>query len=91
MNFQDLVTHYGSPQQISKALGVSKQLVSYWKRAGVPLGRQYEIQVLTGGRLRADPTSNTTRGSRREPWSKRTRAEVTKGCTPATTDRAVGT
>lgn len=91
MNFKDLVDHYGSQRQIAQALGVSKQLVSYWKRAGVPIGRQYEIQILTGGRLRAEPTSDRKAGSQGEPWSKRTKSEITKGRTAAITARAVGT
>jgi transcriptional repressor of cell division inhibition gene dicB len=55
MTFQELVDHFGSPRQVQEALGISKQLAAYWKRAGIPLGRQYEIQVLTGGKFRADP------------------------------------
>lgn len=60
MTFQDLVDHYGSQQKVAEALGISKQLASYWKKAGVPIGRQYEIQILTGGKFRADPV-NTSR------------------------------
>ena len=55
MTFQDLVDHYGSQKQVAEALGISKQLASYWKRVGIPIGRQYEIQILTGGKFRADP------------------------------------
>ena len=55
MKFQELVDHYGSPKQVADALGISKQLAHYWKRNGIPIGRQYEIQVLTAGKFRADP------------------------------------
>lgn len=55
MTFQELIDHYGSQKQVAEALGISKQLASYWKRAGIPIGRQYEIQILTGGKFRADP------------------------------------
>jgi hypothetical protein len=55
MKFQDLVDHFGTQRKVAEALGISKQLASYWKRAGIPIGRQYEIQVLTGGKFRADP------------------------------------
>jgi hypothetical protein len=55
MTFDELKAHYGSSQKIADAVGVSKQVVSYWKRAGIPIGRQYEIQILTGGKFRADP------------------------------------
>ena len=55
MRFQELIDHFGSQQKVADGLGISKQLAAYWKRAGIPLGRQYEIQVLTGGKFRADP------------------------------------
>lgn len=55
MKFQDLIDYYGSQRQLAEALGISKQVASYWKRAGIPIGRQYEIQVLTGGKFRANP------------------------------------
>jgi transcriptional repressor of cell division inhibition gene dicB len=60
MTFQELVDHFGSPRQVQEALGISKQLASYWKRAGIPIGRQYEIQVLTGGKFRADPARSVS-------------------------------
>jgi len=54
MKFQDLIDFYGSQQKAADALGISKQLASYYKRAGIPIGRQYQIQVLTGGKFRAE-------------------------------------
>ena len=55
MDIQDLLEHFGSQHDIAKALGVSAQVVSAWKvKNRIPLGRQYEIQVLTGGKLQAD-------------------------------------
>lgn len=64
MTFQDLVAHYGSPKEVAAALGISKQLASYWKKAGIPIGRQYEIQVLTGGKFRADPDHRVSQPAR---------------------------
>jgi DNA-binding transcriptional regulator YiaG len=56
MNIQDLIDHFGSQAAIAKALGTSAQVVSAWKvKNRVPIGRQYEIQLLTAGKLRADP------------------------------------
>ena len=56
MNIQDLVDYFGSQSAIAKALGTSDQVVSAWKvKNRIPIGRQYEIQILTGGKLRADP------------------------------------
>jgi hypothetical protein len=53
MNFIELVNHFGSQANAAKAVGTSAQVVSAWKKNGIPLGRQYEIQILTGGVLRA--------------------------------------
>lgn len=54
MNIQDLISHFGSQAAIAKALGTSDQVVSAWKSKNrIPLGRQYEIQILTAGKLRA--------------------------------------
>lgn len=56
MNMQDLIDHFGTQSAIAKALGTSDQVVSAWKvKNRIPLGRQYEIQILTAGKLRADP------------------------------------
>jgi len=54
MTFQDLKDHFGTQSDIARALRTSAQVVSAWKKNGIPVGRQYEIQVLTGGKLRAD-------------------------------------
>jgi hypothetical protein len=54
MNFQDLISHFGSQSSTAKAVGTSPQVVSMWKKNGIPIGRQFEIQFLTGGVLRAD-------------------------------------
>jgi hypothetical protein len=53
VTYQDLQTKYGTDANIAKAIGVSRQLVGYWKRKGIPYGRQCMIQLATKGRLRA--------------------------------------
>ena len=61
MNMQDLIDHFGTQSAIAKALGTSDQVVSAWKvKNRIPLGRQYEIQILTAGKLRADPMQATS-------------------------------
>ena len=55
MNFQELIEHFGTQAKAAKAIGTSAQVVSAWKKNGIPIGRQYEIQFLTGGKLRAFP------------------------------------
>ena len=54
MNMKQLVAHFGTQLAAAKAIGTSAQVVSAWNRNGIPIGRQYEIQVLTGGKLVAD-------------------------------------
>jgi transcriptional regulator with XRE-family HTH domain len=61
MNYADVCRHFGTQSAIARALGISVQAVSRWKRSGiVPLARQYEIQILTGGHLRASLAHRTT-------------------------------
>ncbi len=62
MNIQDLINHFGSQAAIARALGTSDQVVSAWKAKNrIPIGRQYEIQILTAGKLRAVAPQDTER------------------------------
>ncbi len=54
MNYQSMLAHFGTATAAADALGITVQAVSKWKIHGIPRGRQYEIQFITGGRLRAD-------------------------------------
>ncbi len=53
MQYHQFIKHFGTATAAARILGISVQAISKWKRHGIPLGRQYEIQVLTGGTLRA--------------------------------------
>jgi hypothetical protein len=56
MSPADLIEFYGSQKAAAKALGVSFKTVSMWRRRGfIPNGRQYQVQLVTLGRLVADP------------------------------------
>ena len=59
MTPEQVIMHFGGTQTaVAEALDISQVAVSEWVRQGyVPLGRQYQIQVLTAGRLRADPSA----------------------------------
>lgn len=39
-----------SVTELAKMLGVKSQVVSMWKKTGVPLARQYQIHDLLAGR-----------------------------------------
>jgi len=54
MRREDVVQFFGSQRAVAKVLGITEQAVSQWPEI-VPLGRQYALQVLTGGRLQAVP------------------------------------
>ena len=53
MTMQEVLDHYGSRKQLADALGLWSQTVYAWGDA-IPLSRQYEIEVRTGGVLKAD-------------------------------------
>ncbi|BBT79928.1 TPA: Cro/CI family transcriptional regulator [Aeromonas veronii] len=53
MKTADAVAHFGGIAPLAKALGVKTQAISQWKEK-VPELRSYQIEVLTGGKLKAD-------------------------------------
>lgn len=53
MRKQDVIHHFGSVSAVASALGITSQAVSMWPDT-VPQMRQYEIERLTHGRLKAD-------------------------------------
>ncbi len=55
MTYAELIEHYGTASEAARKLGVSRPLLSMWKKRGeIPVGRQALIQIQTRGRLRAD-------------------------------------
>lgn len=55
----DIINLYGTQTSAAKALGVSQSAISQWlKDDEVPFLRQHHIQVLTAGRLVAQPQSS---------------------------------
>lgn len=54
MKKQDALDHFGGVVGLAKALGCKSQAISQWGET-IPKGRAYQIEVLTGGKLKADP------------------------------------
>lgn len=54
MTYSELLQHYGTQVSIAKALGITQSTVSCW-RGVVPAKYQYQVEVITGGLLKADP------------------------------------
>lgn len=53
MNKEDAVEHFGGVTKLAEALGLSKGAVSQWGET-IPLLRAYQIEKLTGGKLRVE-------------------------------------
>ena len=53
MTTQEAITHYGGKKQLADALGVWPQVIYAWGERP-PMARQYELEVKTGGVLKAD-------------------------------------
>jgi hypothetical protein len=55
MTYQELIAYFGTCAKAARALGVDRRVVHRWKRAGIPLARMYQIQVITEGVLLVAP------------------------------------
>lgn len=53
MTTQEAITYYGGKKQLADALGVWPQVIYAWGERP-PMARQYELEVKTGGVLKAD-------------------------------------
>jgi hypothetical protein len=54
MTFSQLVDYWGSISEVARALGKSHSAVTDWRETGVPMGVQYQAQIASGMRLKAD-------------------------------------
>jgi hypothetical protein len=55
MTPEQIIEHYGSERAAADALGMTPQIVNYWKQKGeVPIKTQAFIQLYTNGKLKAD-------------------------------------
>jgi len=54
MTYTELIQHYGSQAAAARALDIKPPSVAEWKEEGIPLPRQAQYELLTGGALKAD-------------------------------------
>ena len=54
MKKADAINYFGSAAELARKLNISEAAVSQWGDT-IPQGRAYQIEVLTGGALKADP------------------------------------
>lgn len=52
MQKNDVIAHFGSVSAAAEALGITTQAISMWPKT-VPMGRQYQLEKITAGKLRA--------------------------------------
>lgn len=53
MQTRKAIEHFGSTRKLAQALGITPQAINQWG-AVVPKLRQYEIERVTDGKLKAD-------------------------------------
>ena len=53
MTYDDILSVYKTQQRAAEALGISQPTISGWRKNGVPELRQFQIQAITRGRLKA--------------------------------------
>ncbi|WOX50996.1 Cro/CI family transcriptional regulator [Aeromonas sp. CD] len=60
MKKADAISYFNSAAALAKALKISEAAISQWGQ-NVPQGRAYQIEVLTGGQLKANPAAPSAR------------------------------
>jgi len=58
MKTSEAIKHFGSAAALARALGVRPPSVSGWGEYP-PVTRQFQIQVVTKGKLKAEPVAKT--------------------------------
>ncbi len=53
MQTRKAIEHFGSTRKLAEALGITPQAINQWGDA-VPMLRQYELERVTAGKLKAD-------------------------------------
>lgn len=54
MDKTTVIEHFGGVHRTARALHISAQAVSKWPST-IPIGRAYQIQAITSGKLIVDP------------------------------------
>lgn len=53
MKLSEAIAHFGTEAEMARKLGIKPQAVYQWD-GKVPMARQYQIQLMTKGKLKAD-------------------------------------
>jgi hypothetical protein len=52
MDLKDAVKHFGSQNQLAKALGIARQNITRWVNDGIPELQKYRLEEITQGKLK---------------------------------------
>jgi hypothetical protein len=55
VSYTELIQFYGSQAAAARAIGIKPPSVDEWKVKGIPLPRQAQYELDSGGALKADP------------------------------------
>lgn len=58
MQTRKAIEHFGSTRKLAEALGITPQAINQWGSV-VPMLRQYELERVTGGNLKADTAKHS--------------------------------
>ena len=58
MKTKEAIEYYGGIKHLAEALGIWPHVIYRWGD-NPPMARQYELEVKTGGRIKADEDSKT--------------------------------
>lgn len=53
MKLDDAINYFGSKKKLAEALSIGRSAITNWGDE-IPEARQYQIQILTKGKLKAD-------------------------------------
>lgn len=59
MKTRDAANHFGSKKKLAEALGIQPSAVTMWGEF-VPISRQYQLQILSKGKLLAEAKAPVT-------------------------------
>ena len=62
MRTAEAIKYYGSQKAVAKALGIKQPSVAAWGEYP-PITRQYQLQVVSGGKLRVTPIGKQKAGA----------------------------
>lgn len=63
MKKNEAISHFGSQAALARALGVHRAAVNAWGDH-IPIGRQYQLEILTNGQLKADRISESAESAK---------------------------